>query len=96
MSDIKNNYATFESFVSQYPKYLELSKKFNKSPELILDLMAKIGDEVLTRTSDEILKTISENLKTFISVRDVKLSDNAMQSLDNLYRFLKDNNQKRG
>lgn len=95
MNDVKNDYATFESFVSQYPKYLELAKKYKQSPGAILDILAKIGDEVLTRTSDELLKTITTNLKTFVSSRDIKLSENAINSLDNLFQLLKDNNNKK-
>jgi hypothetical protein len=95
MNDVKNDLETFESFVKQYPKYLELAQRFKKSPGDILNLLYQTGEIILSRSSDEMLKTISDNLKTFVSTRNFKLSDDAINSLDSLMNFLKENNHKK-
>ena len=91
---IKDTLETFESFVKQYPKYLELAKKYHKSPGKILELLAAVGDEVLKRSNDLLIAELSDNLKTFVSAKDIKLSQNSLNALDNLFKFIKEKSQE--
>ena len=91
---IKDTLETFESFVSQYPKYLELAKKYHKSPGKILELLAAVGDEVLKRSNDLLITELSNNLKTFVSAKDIKLSQDSLNALDNLFKFIKEKSQE--
>lgn len=91
---IKDTLETFESFVNQYPKYLELAKKYHKSPGKILELLAAVGDEVLKRSNDLLITELSNNLKTFVSAKDIKLSQDSLNALDNLFKFIKEKSQE--
>jgi len=93
--NIKNDYDTFKSFVAQYPAWLDLAIKYKKNPGSLLDLFSKIGNEVLSRSNDVLFDEISNGLKNFVSVKQIKLSDNAINSLDNLITFIKTNNIKK-
>ena len=91
---IKDTLETFESFVNQYPKYLELAKKYHKSPGKILELLAAVGDEVLKRSNDLLITELSNNLKTFVSAKDIKLSQDSLNALDNLFKIIKEKSQE--
>lgn len=92
---VKNDYETFKSFVAQYPAWLDLAIKYKKNPGSLLELFSKLGNEVLSRSNDLLINEISDNLKNFVSVKQIKLSDNAINSLDNLITFIKANNIKK-
>lgn len=87
---IKNDYKTFEEFVNQYPKYLELAKKYKKTPGALLELLAATGEEVLKRSNDILVTEIFEQTKNFVSTKNIKLSDDSLNALDNLIKFLKE------
>ena len=92
---IIDDYNTFKSFVAQYPTWLDLAIKYKKNPGSLLELFSKLGNEVLSRSNDLLIHEISDNLKNFVSVKQIKLSDNAINSLDNLITFIKANNIKK-
>lgn len=93
---IKNDYETFESFVKQYPKYLELAKKYKKSPGAILDILAAAGEEVLKRSNDILITELFDQTRNFVSAKNIKLSDDSLNALDNLIKFLKEKSSEAG
>jgi hypothetical protein len=93
MSTIKNDYETFESFVKQYPAMLELAKKYKRSPGMLLELFAAIGEEVLKKTNDKLINDLSLHTKNFLSTRDFKLSDDSIKALDGLIKFIKEKSE---
>lgn len=94
-TEIKNDYETFESFVKQYPKILELAKKYNRQPGMLIELFAEVGKEVLNRSNDKLIEEIFFQTKTIISAKNIKLSDDSIKALDGLINFIKEKSESK-
>jgi hypothetical protein len=94
MSEIKNDFKTFEGFVNEFPKYLELAKRVNQTPGALLKLFATVGNEVLTKSNDLLISEVSNGLQKLLKEKTFVLSDDSINALDNLVNFLKEKNKK--
>lgn len=92
-AQIKNDYETFKSFVSQYPAWFDLATKYKKNPGELLKLFSLIGQEVVNRSNDILVTELSNQLTNFVSAKNIKLSDSAIGALDNLIVFIKQQNE---
>ena len=92
---IKNDYKTFESFVNEFPKYLELAKRVNQTPGDLLKMFAAVGEDVLKKSNDLLISEVSSGLQKILKEKTFELSDNSINALDNLIIFLKEKNKDR-
>lgn len=91
---IKNDYETFKGFVSQYPKVLEIAKKYQKNPGDLVNFFVSLGEEILNRSIDEIFINVSPKIEKIIGEKNFHFSDDTISALDNLITYLKANNRK--
>ena len=92
---IKNDYETFKQFVAEYPKYFELAKKYQKNPGELLNFFTSIGEEILSRSINEVFINVSPKIQEIIGDKKFHFSDDTINALDSLITFLKENNSKR-
>lgn len=90
---IKNDYETFKSFVEEYPKYFELAKKYKKNPGELLNFFTQIGEEILTRSVNEVFNPENINKIKDSVTSKIKLNDESINALESLINFLKENNK---
>jgi len=92
MSDKKVNddFETFSEFVKQYPKFLKLAREYKQSPGKIMELLAMAGEEVLSRSNDLLVTEFTNKLKTFVSAKNIQLSESSLNALDSLSKFMRE------
>jgi hypothetical protein len=94
INSIKNDYETFKQFVAEYPRYFELAQKYKKNPGELLNFFTSIGEEILSRSVNEIFNSQNiSRIKDFVPSK-IKISDDTINALDSLITFLKENNRK--
>ena len=96
MSSVLNkkfSFDDFDKFIKAYPKILELAEKSTRSPGDFVELLTNVGFEVLKRSESAILQEMETKLKRFVTEKNISLSLESLNSLDNLIQFLKQHNE---
>lgn len=94
--DLKNNFADpedLQALLRSYETIVKFADLFKTDPSKFLDLFAFVGVEVIKRSEDKMFKLLEENLKTFVSSKNIQLSDRALNTLESIVDFIKKKNQ---
>lgn len=88
MKEIKLN--DFEDYVRQFDKIVSLSRLMHATPEQLIKLFVKIGETVINRSKIIVIEEMENKLKPYLT--DNK-EINLEAAFDDLFKFLKENNE---
>lgn len=91
----KNNFDPVElqDLLHSYNTVVKFADQFKKDPNKFLDLFAFIGVEVIKRSENKVFALLEEHAKTFVSSKNIQLSDRALNALESIVDYIKKNNQ---
>ena len=82
-----------QDLYKSYETVIKFADQFKKDPNKFLDMFALIGVEVIKRSENKMFALLEEHAKTFVSSKNIQLSENALKALESLVDFIKKNNQ---
>jgi len=88
-----NDFEKFESFIKVYPEVLKIADEIKKNPGEVLKFFVALGTETMKRSEQKFLNELETKTKTYFSSKEISISPQIVDSLDNLIQFLKENNK---
>lgn len=89
MNATKINFDEIQGYIQKFNDLKNLAEKYKETPAAFLDFIIKVGNEVLIRTNDNLIDELNENLKTFVKIRKINLTDKPLQDLFNFLENFK-------
>lgn len=89
MNATKINFDNIQEYIKTYPKIMQLAEKYKSTPGSLVNFFIEVGNEVLEKTNDAILKDLETAVTDYIKKNKIVVSDSVLSGLSEFFNKLK-------